>query len=107
MIDGSEVKNIWGTVSPPSLLSFSPDSHSLVDKVMVDFPWYEQMHALMGTSPVATCAAVAHSTSSIDTSVLSRTTVCSYCSILSIRKLISPSRPVIVVGHHPGILTSD
>lgn len=79
MIDGSEVKNIWGTFSPASLLSFPSDSHSLLDKVMVDFPWYERMHALMGTSPVATRAAVAHSTSSIDTSVLARPTVSSSC----------------------------
>lgn len=49
---------------------------------MNDFPWYGRMHALMGTSPVATRAAVAHSTTEIDTSILDRNTVCYLFSLI-------------------------
>ncbi|KAM6497403.1 hypothetical protein JOM56_007876 [Amanita muscaria] len=42
------------------------------DLVQAIFPWYKRMHALMGTSPVVSKAALAHSASDVDLSVLSR-----------------------------------
>lgn len=45
---------------------------SCADLVQAAFLWYKHMHALMGTSPVVSKAALAHSTSEVDLSVLSR-----------------------------------
>jgi hypothetical protein len=45
---------------------------SCIDLVQASFPWYKRMDALMGTSPVVSKAALAHSASHVDLSVLSR-----------------------------------
>lgn len=76
MIDDSDIKNSWGKCASRLWdLSHLIYTYSTADKVLREFPWYEHMHALMGTSPVATHAAVAHSTTPIDTSILDRNKV--------------------------------
>jgi hypothetical protein len=45
---------------------------SCIDLVQAAFPWYKHMDALMGTSPLVSKAALAHSASQVDLSVLSR-----------------------------------
>jgi hypothetical protein len=42
------------------------------DAIKKNFPWYERMHALLGTSPVVSRVAIAHSSSQVDLGVLSR-----------------------------------
>ncbi|KAH9990643.1 hypothetical protein BJV74DRAFT_796013 [Russula compacta] len=53
MTPGSDMKNIW-------------------DKILAVFPWYMQMHVLMGLSPIVMRAAVAHSTTPINLDVLNQ-----------------------------------
>ena len=68
---GSELENIWGMCSttihcPPlswSLLIYYRCHQSKV-------PWYSCMHALLGTSPIVDCSAVANSQTTVDLSVL-------------------------------------
>ena len=43
-----------------------------LEKIQSKFPWYKQMHALMGTSPVINRSAIAHSATPLDTSMLAR-----------------------------------
>ncbi|KAI6000359.1 hypothetical protein F5J12DRAFT_894809 [Pisolithus orientalis] len=45
---------------------------NVYDLIKAKFPWYQQMHELSGTSPIASHVAISNSTSSLDLSVLDR-----------------------------------
>jgi len=51
-------------------------SITLVDSIKLKFPWYKRMHALMGTSPVVSRAAVVNSNSVPDLSILGENANC-------------------------------
>jgi hypothetical protein len=57
-IQGSDIKNAWGMSIHVIRDSFS---YFLADVIAKVFPWYMQMHVLMGTSPVVDRSAMAHS----------------------------------------------
>jgi hypothetical protein len=72
LIPNSECANAWGTYIMLPYTFLIRLTRSCTDLVQATFPWYKHMHALMGTSPVVSKAALAHSTSNVDLSVLSR-----------------------------------
>ena len=75
---GSEIDNIWSTC----IFSECSYAYRNLEKIQSKFPWYKQMHALMGTSPVVDRSVIAHSATPLDTSMLARNgAVC--CCMLS------------------------
>ena len=77
ILPGSEIANVWRRslcsipLSPVSVSIIQNNCFS-VEKVQAKFPWYKRMHQLMGTSPVVSKAAIAHSRTPIDLTLLDR-----------------------------------
>lgn len=74
IIEDTEISNVYGEY--PIDLDLLYMSITLVDVIKLKFPWYKWMHALMGTSPVVSHAAVANSNSVLDLSVLDDNSDC-------------------------------
>jgi len=71
ILDGSEVANIWGKPWSGLVYPVAID-YFLSGKIKKAFPWYMRMHNLMGSSPIVSKAALAHSKSPIDLGLLDR-----------------------------------
>jgi len=71
IIAGSEIVNVWRKSSHHSYCLFS-SIYLSIEKVQKKFPWYMRLHSLMGTSPVVSKSAPAHSRTSVDLSLLDR-----------------------------------
>ena len=86
IIPGSEIDNIWSTCLSFLYCKSFYTSRNL-EKIQSKFPWYKQMHALMGTSPVIDRSAIAHSETPLDTSMLARNGAVCYCLLTSLTLL--------------------
>ena len=60
---------VWCHICHSSMVS---DTILITELIQRKFPWYKQMHALMGTSPIVNRSAVAHSQTSISLNVLTQ-----------------------------------
>lgn len=123
---GSEIDNIW------TMCLFSKCSYAYqnLKKIQSKFPWYKQMHALMGMSSVVDRSAITHSATLVDISMLAQNgAVCCMLSSLSqlsdldvrnlkvnlqdgISRMIKnltvkpplPQSPIPQVPHHPPLV---
>jgi hypothetical protein len=71
IIEGTEIDNIW-SMSFPAPIVIPQGLPPFSEKIQAKFPWYKDMHALMGTSPVVDKSAIANSATMLDTTVLTR-----------------------------------
>jgi hypothetical protein len=71
IIPGSEIANVWRKSSHHSYYLL-PSVYLSIEKVQKQFPWYMRLHSLMGTSPVVSKSALAHSRTLVDLSLLDR-----------------------------------